>query len=197
MTAARPGSKPKITREEVLALVAKHHPGVALPAVAVVGIRGYYRDSMGQKGVNDRGIYDDAIIVLTPQTFAAFNGNTDPSRVRKGKGTGAGKGMARLKPGLYQAHQLGQHRAGTPSGHPALVQRAGKVTVIRDGISGDYEETGFFGINIHRGGNTTTSSEGCQTLPPDQWPVFYANVRAALSSYGQAVLTYVLIEGVD
>lgn len=191
---ARPAAKPKATFADVMKRVIRSHPSPALPAVFVVGVRGYYRDALGAQGVNDRGIYDDALFLISPNRISAFNGNTDPSRVRKGKGTGAAKGMARLKPGLYRAHQLGQHRAGTPGAHSALVQRAGEVTVIRDGVDGDYEETGYFGINIHRGGVTTTSSEGCQTLPPDQWPGFIDGVRVALKEAGQTVVPYVLLE---
>lgn len=191
---ARPAAKPKATFADVMKLVIKAHPSPGLPDVFLVGVRGYYRDSLGAVGRNDRGIYDDALFLISPKRISAFNANTDPSKVRKGKGTGAGKGMARLKPGLYRAHQLGQHRAGTPGGHQALVQRAGTVTVIRDGVDGDYEETGHFGINIHRGGVTTTSSEGCQTLPPDQWPTFIEEVRTALNAAGQTVVPYVLLE---
>ena len=191
---ARPAAKPKATRNDVVAMVAKAYPNSALPNVFLVGVRGYYLDSLGLAGKNDRGIYDDALFLIAPGRFAAFNANTDPSKVRKGKGTGAAKGMARLKAGLYRAHQLGMHRAGTPGGHQALVQRAGTVTVIRDGVDGDYEETGYFGINIHRGGVTTTSSEGCQTVPPDQWPAFIEQVRVTLSAERQTVIPYVLLE---
>jgi hypothetical protein len=194
MTAARPAARPRLSRDDVVARVKAAYPNEPLPAVFVVGIRGYYLDSLGAVGRNDRGVYDDALFVVTPETFAAFNGNTDPSRVRAGQGTGAGKGMARLKAGFWRAHHLGMHKAASPTGHPALVQRAGEVTVIRDGKAGDYEETGWFGINIHKGGVTTTSSEGCQTVPPDQWPAFYAAVRAALTSYRQTVLPYILLE---
>lgn len=188
---ARPAAPPRATRADVVAMVAKAYPDAQLPEVYVVGVRGYYRDGLGKVGVNDRGIYDDAIFVLAPGIFAAFNANTDPSRVRKGKGTGAGKGMAVLKAGVWPAYELGLHR----SKYEALVQRAGTVTVIRDGTDGDYEQTGWFGINIHKGGVTTTGSEGCQTIPPDQWETFMSTVRRALSAARQTRVTYVLLEG--
>ena len=75
----------------------------------VVGVRGYYRDTMGAPGVNDRGIYDEAIFLHTPSATVAFNGNTDPSRVKKGSGTGARKGMASLNPGVWKVHRFDLH----------------------------------------------------------------------------------------
>lgn len=190
MTAARPPARPKMTRADVVGLVAKAHPEAELPGVFVVGVRGYYRDTLGKPGVNDRGLYDDAIFVVTPTRFAAFNANTDPSRYRRGRGKGAGKGMATLKPGLWRAHRPGKHKGQ----YMALIQTGGPVTVIRDGLAGDYEDTGWFGINIHRGGINTTSSEGCQTIPPDQWPEFIAAVEGP--GKAQGVVPYVLLEGV-
>jgi lysozyme len=135
--------------------------------VVVVGIRGFYRDAMGAPGVNDRGIYDDALFIDTPDSFASFNGNTDPSRVQIGHGTGAEKGMAVLNAGLWYAHKFDLHKGE----YLALCQRLGQVTVTRDGTP-PYSDTGMFGINIHKGGYNTTSSLGCQTVHPDQWAAF-------------------------
>lgn len=190
MTAARPASRPKATRAEVLGWLARAYPHEALPGVFVVGVRGYYRDTLGVKGANDRGIYDDAIFVVTPTRFLAFNGNTDPSRVRRGSGVGAEKGMASLKPGFWRAHRLGKHKGQ----YLALIQTGGQVTVIRDGVSGDYEETGNFGINIHRGGINSTSSEGCQTIPPDEYDEFIHAL--AVPAKEQGVVPYILFDGV-
>ena len=52
--------------------------------VKVLAVRGYYTNSLGEKGVNDRNLYDDAIFVIEPSGVHNFNGNTDPSRFRKG-----------------------------------------------------------------------------------------------------------------
>ena len=200
MTRMLPASgRPKAAREDVLKAVRRAHPGLTIDAksVLIVGVRGYYEKSMGAPDRNDRGLYDDAIFVVGPKTFHAFNGNTDPSRVREGAGTGAGKGMARLKPGVWRAWRFGLHRGQ----YRALVQTGGDVTVIRDGRGdADYEHTGAFGINIHRGGNTTTGSEGCQTLPPDQWLPFLRSVEdAAQDAWGKhwdrTTMTYVLLDG--
>lgn len=159
--------------------------------VVVVGVRGYYKDSMGKPGQNDRGIYDDAIFLVGPDHFSSYNGNTDPSGYRKGWGTGASKGMASLAPGVWSVYKLDLHNGA----YTALCQRAGEVRVMRDGVNGPYPDTGYFGINIHRGGDGTTSSLGCQTIVPEQWTSFIENVKRLLKDTGQVVVTYILVEG--
>lgn len=193
-----PASRPRMSLAEVTALVAPLGLALARDPLFIVGVRGYYRDTMGAPGRNDRGIYDDALFIVSRQLFAAYNANTDPSRVRKGSGHSAGKGMAALEPGLWRSYRVGMHRAGTRTGHRALIQIGGAVTVMRDG-NPPYPATGHFGINIHRGGRRTTSSEGCQTIPPDQWPSFIANVidqakRAYGASWGVTTIPYALVD---
>ncbi len=158
------------------------HAGVNTP-VALVGERGYFRDSMGQPGQNDRGIYDDALTLHTPSVHACFNANTDPSVSRPG--------IAVLQPGLWH-YQLGIPHLSLPPQfrYPALVQAAA-VTVHRDGGG---EESGFFGINIHHGGYGSTSSLGCQTIYPGQWESFFALVKSELQRHNQVVVPYLLVE---
>lgn len=178
-------NKPKMTRAEVESLIAQR----GIRGLCVVGIRGYYKNSMGVPGKNDRGIYDDAIFVIGPDCFASFNANTDPSSYRKGTGTGAKKGMASLKAGTWNAHMLGKHKGK----YMALIQTGGEVTVVRDG-NPPYEDTGWFGINIHKGGYNSTSSAGCQTIHPDQWAAFISLVQKEMHEAKLAVMPYVLIE---
>jgi lysozyme len=130
-------------------------------------------------------MYDDALFLVSPEAFVAFNANTDPSGYRKGRGTGAGKGMASLNPGVWPVYRFDLHNGQ----YLALCQRAGTVTVTRDGRP-PYPDTGMFGINIHRGGETGTSSEGCQTIPPKQWDLFLRSIRGAI---GRGVIPYLLI----
>lgn len=197
---SKPASKPRLSQADLAAKLApfnldrKKHPFV------VVGIRGYYLDTMGRPGVNDIGIYDDAIFIDSPEGFATFNGNTDPSRRREGTGTGSAKGMAHLKPGVCLAHKLDYH-GGSSGSYRAICQRLGKVTVIRDGINGnDYEHTGSdFGINIHRGSYNGTSSLGCQTIHPDQWQSFISMAldhmkRLHGTKWESTVIPFILIE---
>lgn len=154
--------------------------------VCLVGIRGYFRDTMGAKGKNDVNIYDDAIILVSPNAHVAFNANVDPSRL--GFNAKARKPMAQLKRGVYR-YKIGQHGISRGNPYKALVQ-AGPVTVLR----GDSEETGYFGINIHRGGYSTTSSEGCQTLPPAQWPAFISVVETEMKRNNAKTVSYVLTQ---
>lgn len=178
-----PSAVPGAAREFIQSLI----PEAAsdLP-VALVGRRGYYRDTMGAPGVQERGIYDDAMWIVTPTAFVSFNANCDPSRHRAG--------IANLKAGVYQ-YQPGIHGITKPPErrYPAFIQAA-PVTVVRDGGK---EETGWFGINIHRGSYNSTSSEGCPTIYPDQWEAFRALLREELKRYGQGTFPFILTERAD
>lgn len=161
-------------------------PGKDFPeGVIVVGDRGYYMDTMGKPRVNDRNIYDDAIFVISPNVFASFNANVDPSAWRKG--------VASLKPGIYP-YKLGNHGLSRPGGgYPAFrpATKNEELPVLRDGVLDP--EPGV-AINIHKGGYNTTSSLGCQTLYPSQWDAFYALVKAEMKRYGQKTVEYFLLE---
>jgi lysozyme len=177
-----PTARPKQKKEATLELLRKHR--VSDP-VCLVGVRGYY-SKMGKTPHNERNLYDDALILIAGggDTYATFNANVDPSAY--GKNPKINKPYAVLKPGVW-TYKLGKHgiRRGNP--YKALVQGT-PVTVLRD----DEEETGWFGINIHRGGLKTTSSEGCQTLPPQQWDAFIALVESEMKRNNAKTLSYVL-----
>lgn len=178
MSSILPSGRPRLERNAIDQIL---HTAKVTDAVAIVGIRGYYRDTMGRPGVNDRGIYDDALFIVSPSAFVSFNGNVDPSVERKA--------IAVLQPGVWR-YKIGIHGLSRPAAqrYKALVQ-AGSVTVLRD--QGGHD-TGMFGINIHRGGINGTSSLGCQTIPPSQWPAFIALVESELKRAGQATVPYVL-----
>lgn len=194
----KPSAKPRLARAELLEKIASFGIDRAKYPLIAVGIRAYYRDTMGLPGVNDRGMYDDAIFLDCEDSFASFNGNTDPSAYRPGVGFAEGKkGMAVLNPGAWFVHRFDVHNGK----YLALCQRAGKVTVTRDGKDGrNYEDTGNFGINIHKGSYHGTSSLGCQTIHPDQWPGFI-NLATDLArryhgdNWKKAVIPYVLLAG--
>lgn len=154
----------------------------------ILGQRGYFLNSIGVVGKNDRGKYDDAIFIVSPYVYKSFWANTDPSGYRKGHGYGNSKGMASLDPGIW-TFKRGLHRGS----YMALVQRVEEVVVTRDG-SPDYKDEGWHGINIHKGGTKTTSSLGCQTIYPSQWSDFYNTVDKLMDKYEMNTIEYVLVE---
>jgi lysozyme len=168
---------PKLDKEEALKIIADH--GIT-EKVVVLGIRGYV------DGSNERGIYDDALFIVSPGYFNAYNANTDPSVIRKG--------AAVLVPGVYR-YKKGLHGISGPHPYIALRQ-AGRVAVLRDGSTEPVTDTAAapFWIDIHKGGYTTTSSLGCQTIHPDQWPNFRDNVFREMDRYNQDGIFYCLIE---
>jgi lysozyme len=144
---------------------------------------------MGKVGVNDRGIYDDAFFVVGPATFAAFNGNNDPSAHKQG--------VSRLMPGVHP-YQMGNHGISKPGGgYPAFrpATKGAELPVTRDGESAVPSKRPGVANNIHRGSNSGTSSEGCQTVPPPQWDEFYATVVRELKCSGNSTFDCILIEG--
>lgn len=195
MPVAVTNSKPRLSSQELRTMIERFKIDRTKYPLVIIGIRGYYLNTMGVSGKNDRNIYDDALFIDSPHVTASYNANTDPTFFRRGKGKGSTKGMASLKPGLWMAHKFGMHNGK----YLALVQRLGAVTVIRDG-NPDYDDTGTdFGINIHRGSYNSTGSEGCQTIYPAQWDSFITlakdqAVRYFGTQWNKVVIPYVLIE---
>jgi len=183
-----PASRPRLSTADLEARLDKVYPQWKDYPLVIVGIRGYYMRSMGDPSQNDRGIYDDAIFLHTSNVTAAFNANCDPSRGRPG--------MATLAPGFWPCYRFDLHH-GRVKSYEAICQRAGPVAITRDGQPA--VKSGMFGINIHCGGYWTTGSEGCQTLPPEQWKSFYALARSEAqrlfgASWKTAVVPYALFE---
>jgi hypothetical protein len=114
-----PTEKPRLSSTELHGLLQPYTIDRSAYPLVVVGIRGYYKNTMGAPGVNDRGIYDDAIFLDTAQATVAFNGNTDPSSYRKGKGKGSEKGMASLNPGAWFVHKFDLHKGKYLASLPA------------------------------------------------------------------------------
>lgn len=162
--------------------------------MTLVGVRGYYLQSMGEAGKNDRGIYDDAVFIISPDNFISYNFNTDPSGYKTGRATLEAPQIVTYKPGY--------HGYGRKSGHSAFRQ-ASSVVVRRDGDKGNGKRietslftdanTAKFWINLHKGGRNTTSSAGCQTLPASQWQSFYSTVRMIMKRHDQKEFEYHLI----
>lgn len=153
-----------------------HTEKIAGRGLVLVGIRG-----LNPEVPNQRSLYDDAIFLMSPSLFVQFKANVDPSVFRPG--------IATLKSGCWE-YQVGTHGLSKPPSlrYEALVQ-AGKVTVKRDDKGDD---TGYFGINIHRGGYNSTSSEGCQTIYPTLWDPFMGLLKSEVVRLKQTKIPYVL-----
>lgn len=193
-----PPSRPRATRQEVLTQAAfavtrsdliTERPVAEFTAcpVKVLALRGYYLDSMGQPGENDRGIYDDAMFVMTRDgDHTSFNANVDPSRQYR-------PGLATLEPGQIVWYRPGPHGHNRPQGPYPAFRQASVAVVHRDGGTGSGKALGSglfqdspnrrFWINLHRGGHTTTSSAGCLTIPPNQWDAFRNLIHHYLARY--------------
>ena len=181
-----------------------HGPaGLPRPLYYILAPRGYRRDSMGKVGVNDFGIWDDAMFYVSPTTYLAENANTDPSR--DGWNAGAGKPMAVLNVGVWPFRR-GPHKGRTPALRQMTEEEArlrnvpndGRFSVTRTYAVGDprnYIEAGYYAINIHPGGDVGTSSEGCQTLPRKRADKFLQTVWDETEAAGVDVIWYGLIDG--
>ena len=177
-----PNGKPQLKVDDALHLLSNFD--VAASPVKLLGVRGYYKNTMGKPGVNDAGIYDDAIFIVSPnKLMLSYNANTDPSR--------SFHGVAVLKAGGPYLYKIGLHNMKNP--YKALRQY-GRVTVLRDGKEHTDTAAAPFYIDIHKGGYNTTSSLGCQTIHPDQWPDFITNVERLLMVNKQVIVPYCLIE---
>lgn len=175
--------RPKIDIDEVRELVSAS--GFTFPeAVYVVAIRGYYKNSMGKPGVNDRGIYDDAIILIAPNYYQTFNANTDPAKYRPGIGT--------IAPGLHY-YRKGKHGISRRNPYDAFRPATPDESLpgYRDGQSGIKK---IYNPNIHSGGLNTVNSEACQTIYQPQWLEFQKTAYKLMDYEGQRLLPYLLIE---
>jgi lysozyme len=179
-----PGNKPQLKKEDAVRLLdtwdIKKYP------VKLLGIRGYFKKTMGDPNKNDINIYDDAIFIVSANHYSSWNANTDPSRMIKD--------VAVLKPGGPYIYKVGLHGISGPNPYEALRQY-GNVTVIRNGtVEVTDSPRNRFYIDIHRGGYNITSSLGCQTIHPDQWFDFLKTVKAQLKANNQDYIPYCLVE---
>lgn len=196
-------AKPRASRDEILSLVARtvseNEILTERPVsdwqdcpVKIFGVRGFFAPNK-----NKRGIYDDAIFVETVDgDRAAFNGNVDPSRSYK-------QGLASLESNQIVWYRPGKHGLSRKDGGYPAFRQASVCVVRRDGGSGNGKALGNglfqdspskrFWINLHKGGYNTTSSAGCQTVPPQQWDAFHALVHLYLKRYDLKQFPYLLL----
>lgn len=179
-----PNSKPQLKKADALKIVEKYKDKLKSKLI-LIGVRGYYAKSMGATDGNDSNLYDDAMIVVGNE-YATFNANTDPSFVTK-----KGRELAKLNTGVhtfYKGKHKGQYNAlrAFPEGVVWDCTRNGKPAKC------SY-------INIHKGGINAASgdkvwSEGCQTIPVNQYNPFIELVYKEMIANGEKVVTYILID---
>ncbi len=166
---------PQISKSEVIAILRANK--CDLTKCCWLAIRGYYLDSEGKPGANDRNKWDDAWVIYSPDHgILTYRANTDPTGYLAGSGTGSSKGRASLAPGVW-LYGIGKHK-----GRLAFRQAA-QVLVLRDAKGGGtYEDWGVHAINLHDAPGSTTSSLGCQTAPT----YIFKQIRALFYSWLKA-----------
>lgn len=154
--------------------------------------------------------FDDVLLVFWKEDghwrLEAYPATTDPGLFWLGSRTGDRFGTAILKEGQYRsAYRIGFHRGQ----YEALVQQQ-PVTVIRDfdrdgqlDYNSGREQTGMFGINIHRAHpereliNVSAWSAGCQVVrSPVHFDSLMELCKRASQTYGNS-FTYTLIHERD
>lgn len=146
---------------------------------------------------NEKNKFDDNIYLVNGPIMFRYSCTTNPG-THWLKNLMNPKGTALLKPGQYiDTYHLGLHQGK----YKALVQRK-PVTVYRDGDKDDVaeetktEQTGLFGINIHRANASAVSnfidrwSAGCQVLNN---PKDFASLIAACEKSRKSAFTYTLL----
>ena len=180
-------NRPKISDSDV-DKVAQYYFSGNIPKLLIIGVRGYFANSMGKPGQNDFNIWDDAILVYADgDLIRTFNANTDPSKRRAGK--------AMLDPGVYQFYRgVHKQRIRAFRAYPEGV----RWPCTRQNATGKWAKSLCQLINIHDGGLSDTWSEGCQTIPnfrPDyQFNAFRDLVYSLMDKYRLKTVTYLLLD---
>jgi peptidoglycan hydrolase-like protein with peptidoglycan-binding domain len=150
----------------------------------IVGVR----NSTNTNANGGGGRYDDTMAVIWMQNgqprVREFRGNTEPAGSYRGRmgqdvdGNGT-LDQGRLRTGHYQ-YQASTYRGGS------ALRMVGDSVVDRD-TNGDgnfgndrgASSRGGASMLFHRGGNNTTGSAGCQTMPPAEFDRFMSTLREA------------------
>lgn len=158
------------------------------PTMHVIGVR---------SKANEKNKFDDQMYLIDGPMMSVFTCTTNPG-THWLKNLLNPKGAAVLKPGQYvDSWKLGLHQGK----YEALVQ-AKPITVFRDADKDDLaeetrvEDTGMFGINIHRANPSAISSfidkwsAGCQVLNN---PTEFARMLTTCKTSGKKAFTYTLL----
>ena len=162
--------------------------GYQWPTLHIVGVR---------SKANEKNRFDDRIYLINGPIMFPYTATTNPG-THWLKNLMNPKGTAVLKPGQYvDSWKLGMHQGK----YQALTQ-AKPITVYRDGDKDDVaeetkvEQTGLFGINIHRANPNAISSiidkwsAGCQVLNN---PKEFHHLISSCKNSGKELFTYTLL----
>lgn len=180
-------NRPKITDAET-DKIAAYFFSDSLPKLLLIGVRGYFLNTVGKPGVNDLNAWDDAILVYYDGNLVkTFNANTDPSKLNQN--------LAMLDCGVYQFYK-GRHRNRIDAfrAYPEGV----RLPCKRQKFNGEWEKSFCSHINIHDGGINDTWSAGCQTIINQgghkQFNEFRDLVYDLMKIHRLKTVTYLLIE---
>ena len=162
--------------------------GYQWPTFHIIGVR---------SKANEKNKFDDNLYLVNGPIMFPYTATTNPG-THWLKNLLNPKGAAVLKPGQYvDSWKLGMHQGK----YQALTQ-AKPITVYRDGDKDDVaeetkvEQTGLFGINIHRANPSAISSiidkwsAGCQVLNN---PKEFQHLISTCKNSGKSTFTYTLL----
>lgn len=182
----RPQQSADITREVIkqhLHLIPAEHQG---DATVLLGVRGYFLDSKGKVGENDRGVFDDALFVVSPRGVWSFNANVDPSIYKHRRASYKANQAVSFKQGIHGWSK-------PPNRRYKAFEQVSVADVHRDNFGPD---RGDFHMNIHRGSSSGgTSSAGCITVPyGEQWDQFFERACEEMDQDAQDLIWLILLE---
>ena len=154
--------------------------------VFLLAVRGYYLDSKGKRDVNDRGIYDDALFIVSQRGVWSFNANVDPSAYRRSIASYRSNQAISFKQGIHGYSKPAHRRY-------KAFEQVSEAVVDRDQVG---EDRGDFSMNIHRGSSKgNTSSAGCITVPyGPQWNEFFKQACEEMDAEGEKLIWLILLE---
>ena len=163
--------------------------GYKWPAFHIVGIR---------SKANEPNKFDDLIGLVNGSELKWYTGTTNPGTFWLNHPMNS-LGTAVLKAGQYvDTYTIGLHQ-----GKYTALKQSKKVTVYRDADKDNIaeeqgkEDTGLFGINIHRANESTESknidkwSAGCQVMNN---PIQFKELIQACIKSGKKSFTYTLLK---
>ena len=169
---------PKQTKQESLDILSKHGLTLETNKLLMLAVRGYYANTFGVKGKDDRRVYDDALFIIAENYYTALQWNTNPSPSYR-------YGLAELLTGVYDVKK---HKHKGKYNAFQIIE----AKVKRDGKNGIF--VGNFGINLHYDGEYIPSgSLGCQTGRKSEFIKWQPQVYNLMDSLGLKTFKYLLV----